>query len=214
MDQYLTHILYLVAIIGVLSVNWMFIRDKELRAWIMTSMEDSEGRASGKALSAFVCTFAIVVGWFIAMHYGESHLAPEYYFVGLLSYAGGLYGIKEIGKVMNTKYTAPFSGGNGNGNNNNGNNNSSGNNNGNGESDNTPETTTPPVQQENTSQNNPNPDLTKLDTATLIKLLTQNASAIDVATLIALLKTKHKESGSQLSFEDWVKEQNTEEPSI
>lgn len=102
--------LYLVAIIGVLYVNKIFLTDPDLRQWILQSFEDDNGRASGKALSAFACTFAIVTGWFIAMHYGDHHLAPEYYFIGLLSYAGGLYGIKELGRVMNTKYTAPYNG--------------------------------------------------------------------------------------------------------
>ena len=110
---YLKYILYLIAIIGFLWVNKIFVTDPVLRAWLMASFEetvDGKNKTSGKAFSAFAVTCALVIGWFIAIHYGAKHLAPEYYFFGMLSYAGGMYGMKEVGKVMTTKYTAPFNG--------------------------------------------------------------------------------------------------------
>lgn len=141
------YILYAISILGFLWVNKIFITDPELRKWLLQSFEDN-GKASGKSLSAFACTSAIVIGWFISIHYSEHHIAPEYYFWGLLSLVGGLYGIKEVGKVM-TKTPVNGNGSNGNG-----------------------------------------------------------QPADDTKILMESLKKKHQESGSELSFEEWMKTQN------
>lgn len=115
-QPYIKYILYLITIIGFLWINKIFIKDPELRKWLMQSFEDdATKRASGRSLSAFACTSALLMGWGIAIHYGENHTAPEYFFWGLLSLIGGLYGIKEVGKVMTTKYTGANGNGNGNG---------------------------------------------------------------------------------------------------
>lgn len=111
---YLTkYILYLILILGFLWTNRIFVQNLELRRWLMQSFEDdTTGRASGKSLSAFICTTGLLVGWFISIHYGEDHVAPEYYFWGLLGLITSLYGIKEVGKVLNTKYTTGANGNN------------------------------------------------------------------------------------------------------
>lgn len=110
---YIKYILYLISIAGFLWVNKIFITNPELRKWLMQSFEDENGRTSGKAFSGFTCTTAVVVGWFIAVHYGKDHTAPEYYFWGMIGLVTSLYGIKEVGKVMTTKYTGTNGNGNG-----------------------------------------------------------------------------------------------------
>lgn len=106
---YLKYILYLILISGFLYINKIFVTDLKLRSWIMQSMEEN-GRASGKSLSAFICTFGVMTGWFIAIHYGDKHTAPEYYFWGIVGLITSLYGIREVGKVMTTKYSANSNG--------------------------------------------------------------------------------------------------------
>lgn len=154
---YLKYILYLILIIGFLIINKIFVTNPELRKWIMQSFEEN-GRCSGKSLSAFLCTTAVMIGWFIAIHYGDRHTAPEYYFWGIIGLITSLYGIREVGKVMTTKYTS-----NGNG---------SGNGNGNGSNG-------------------------------------HSNGGSDTPILMDSLKKKWKESGSELSFEEWIKTQNT-----
>lgn len=105
LQPYFKYILYLISILGFLWVNRIFITDPALRKWLMVSFEDENGRTSSKNLSAFACTLSIIVGWFISIHYSQNHIAPEYYFWGLLSLICGLYGIKEIGRVSTAKYT-------------------------------------------------------------------------------------------------------------
>lgn len=117
LQPYLKYVIYLILGIGFLYTNRIFIADPDLRRWLMQSFEEpTTGKASGKSLSAFVCTFGLMIGWLIAIHYGENHIAPEYYFWGILGLITSLYGIREVGKVMNTKYTGNGNGnGNGNG---------------------------------------------------------------------------------------------------
>lgn len=115
-QPFLKYILYAISILGFLWVNKIFITNPELRKWLMQSFEDENGRTSGKAFSAFTCTSAVVIGYFIAVHYGENHTAPEYYFWGMIGLVTSLYGIKEVGKVMTTYSANKYSNGNGNGN--------------------------------------------------------------------------------------------------
>ena len=149
-QPYIKYILYAMSIAGFLWVNKIFITDPVLRKWLLQSFESDNGRASGKSLSAFACTSALILGWFISIHYSKDHIAPEYYFWGILSLVGGLYGIKEVGKAM----TKNGSNGNGNG---------------------------------NAHGSEPSPAPQKSDDKDL--------------------KKKWEESGSELTFEDWVKTQ-------
>lgn len=94
---------YAVFIAGILWINRVFITDTDLRKWLLKSFEEDTGKTSGRSLSAFLCTVSLVTGWFISIYYSKDHTAPEYYFWGLLSLIGGLYGIKEVGRIVKTR---------------------------------------------------------------------------------------------------------------
>lgn len=107
MEKYLNVIPYALAVIALFIVARKIYFDKELRKFFMQSASDENNQASGKSLTAFALTFCIVVGWFIAIHYSDHHVAPEWYFWGIVSLVAGLYGIKEVGKVVGIKNTNP-----------------------------------------------------------------------------------------------------------
>ena len=114
LHPYLKYILYLILILGFLWTNRIFIQDPILRRWIQSFVEEN-GQPSSKKASAIICTVGLILGWLIGIHYSENHIAPEYYFWGILGLITSLHGIKEVGKVMTTKYTGSNGNGNGNG---------------------------------------------------------------------------------------------------
>lgn len=101
---YLKYILYLIAIIGFLRVNKIFLYDPKMRAWLMVGFEDEHGRTNTKLIAAFTTIMCILLGWFISIHFSPNHTPPEWYFIGLISLISTLYAIKETGKVMTAKY--------------------------------------------------------------------------------------------------------------
>ena len=105
---YFKYVDYLFAIFGFLFVNRMFVQDPKLRAWIMTAVEESEGRVSIKLCLGAVMGMSVSVGFFVAMHFAKDHAIPDYYLYAICSLIAGIFGIREAGKVMSTKYTAPF----------------------------------------------------------------------------------------------------------
>lgn len=80
----------------------------------MVAFEDENGRTSSKNLSAFACVLAIVSGFFISIHFAKDHVAPDFYVYVIAGLITSLYAVKEVGRFMNTKYSAPFSNGNAN----------------------------------------------------------------------------------------------------
>jgi hypothetical protein len=105
---YFKYVEYLVAIVGGLIVNKIFVTDPKLRAWLMTAIEESPGRVSIKLILGALMGFAVTVGFFIAVHFSINHAAPDYYLYAICGLITSLFGIREIGKVMSTKYSAPF----------------------------------------------------------------------------------------------------------
>jgi hypothetical protein len=158
MEGYLKYILYLIAILGVILSMRRALNDEKFRRWLMGSFEEagSQHKASGKSLSAFMFCAVITLSALISIHYSENHIIPEFIFWGIISLICGLYGIKEVGRVMTKESNGSAGVG-----------------------------ITQPVQQVQPAQ----------------------LAIPDIAMLIEMLKTKHKESGSASSFEDWVKEQ-------
>jgi len=81
-----------------LYINRMFVKDPNLRKWLMASFEEKDGRASGKSLSGFVFSQLIAFATLVAIVYTPDHLLPEYYLISLLTYIASLYGIKMVTK--------------------------------------------------------------------------------------------------------------------
>ncbi len=105
---YMKYIVALIFIAGFLWVNKIVITNQELRPLFIQSFQDESGRISGKSISAFVCVASVLFAWFVAILYSKDHIAPEYFFWGVLGLITSLYGIKEVGKVMGAKFSSPF----------------------------------------------------------------------------------------------------------
>jgi hypothetical protein len=88
-----------------LYVNRLFINDPVLRKWILASFEEHEGRASGKSITSFVFAKLIAFSTVVAIVYAPNHLLPEYFLISLLTFVGGLYGIKFASKYFNSPDT-------------------------------------------------------------------------------------------------------------
>lgn len=106
----LKFLLYFTGIIGFLLVNRIFVTDPTLRKWLMQSFEGENGRASGKSISAFALVMCVVIGWFIAIHFGEKHLAPEYYYYGIIGLVISLFGVKAVTSIVGGKYSLASNG--------------------------------------------------------------------------------------------------------
>jgi hypothetical protein len=89
-----------------LYVNRMFINDPVLRKWIMASFEEHDGKASGKSITSFVFAKLIAFATIVAIIYAPNHLLPEYFLISLLTFVGGLYGIKVASKYFNSPDTS------------------------------------------------------------------------------------------------------------
>lgn len=88
-----------------LYVNRMFMKDPILRKWLMSSMEERDGRSSGKSLTGFVFVKLVAFATLCAIIYSPSHLLPEYYLISLLTFIGSLYGVKVFSKYYDAKAT-------------------------------------------------------------------------------------------------------------
>lgn len=84
-----------------LYINKVIVKDPAMRKWILSSFEESSGKASGKSITAFVFSKLIAFSTLVAIIYSPNHLLPEYFLVSLLTFVGGLYGIKLASKYFN-----------------------------------------------------------------------------------------------------------------
>ena len=90
-----------------LYINRIFINDPILRKWIMASFEENEGKASGKSITSFIFAKLIAFATVVAIIYSPNHLLPEYFLISLLTFVGGLYGIKVASKYFTPSDTNP-----------------------------------------------------------------------------------------------------------
>lgn len=86
-----------------LYVNRIFVKDPILRKWLMASFEERDGKASGKSITSFVFAKLIAFATIIAIIYAPNHLLPEYFLISLLTFVGGLYGVKVASKYYDGK---------------------------------------------------------------------------------------------------------------
>lgn len=86
-----------------LYINRMFIKDPVLRKWLMASLEERDGKASGKSITSFVFAKLIAISTITAIIYAPNHLLPEYFLISLLTFVGGLYGVKVASKYYDGK---------------------------------------------------------------------------------------------------------------
>ncbi len=84
-----------------LFINKVFIKDSKMKAWLLTSLEETPNRASGKSLTAFVFSQLIALATLAAIIYSPQHLLPEYFLISLLMFIASVYGIKLAGKYFN-----------------------------------------------------------------------------------------------------------------
>ncbi len=88
-----------------LYINRMFVKDPVLRKWVLSSFEEQNGRASGKAITSFVFSKLIAFSTMVAIVYAPNHLLPEYFLISLLTFVASLYGIKMASKYFNGSTT-------------------------------------------------------------------------------------------------------------
>lgn len=105
-QPYLKYILFLMWIIGFIWVNRIFIKDPKLRAWLLNSLEEKEGRASGKSLTAFMFAQIVALASLVSIVYAKDHLIPEYVLYSLLMFMASVYGIKLAGKFADKNQTS------------------------------------------------------------------------------------------------------------
>lgn len=84
-----------------LYINKIIIKDPILRKWILSSFEESSGKASGKSITAFVFAKLIAFSTLVAIIYAPDHLLPEYFLISMLTFIASLYGIKMASKYFN-----------------------------------------------------------------------------------------------------------------
>ena len=98
---YLKYILAFIFIVIFALVNRAFLRNPELRRFMLASLSTEnkvELGGSGKAFSGIVFSGVIAFASIMAVMYSPSHLLPDYMFISLLSFVAALYSIKLAGK--------------------------------------------------------------------------------------------------------------------
>jgi hypothetical protein len=106
LHPYWKYIIFIAYMIGFLVVNKIFVTDPILRKWLIASLEETPGKSSGKSITAFIFSKLIVISTLAAILYAPGHLLPDYFLISLLTFVGGLYGIKVA-----SKYFTPDNGG-------------------------------------------------------------------------------------------------------
>ena len=75
--------------------------DPELKAFFLDSLREN-GKPSGKSLTGLFFVQIIGFATIIAIIYAPDHLLPEYFLISILTFIGGLYGMKVASKYVNT----------------------------------------------------------------------------------------------------------------
>lgn len=99
-------IILLVYLISIWIVSRYVFKDKELKVWFLASFSEN-GKASGKSLTAFIFAKILAFATIVAVIYSPSHLLPEYYFISILTFVGGLYGIRMASKYFGANESSP-----------------------------------------------------------------------------------------------------------
>ena len=99
-QPYLKYIIILVYGGQLVFFGRVFLKDNKLRTWIMASFEETNGRASGKSLTAFLFSQILAFSAIMAILYSPNHILPEYFLVAILTFVGSLYGIKVASKYF------------------------------------------------------------------------------------------------------------------
>lgn len=68
--------------------------------WFKSSFEETPGRASGKAFSAFVLVLVWVIACLVAIWKVKGHVLPEWMGYTNAALIGGFYSIKLAGKMF------------------------------------------------------------------------------------------------------------------
>ena len=76
-------------------------KDPELKAFFLDSLREN-GKPSGKSLTGLFFVQIIGFATIIAIIYAPNHLLPEYFLISILTFVGGLYGMKVASKYVNT----------------------------------------------------------------------------------------------------------------
>jgi len=76
-------------------------KDPELKAFFLDSLREN-GKASGKSLTGLFFVQIIGFASIIAIIYSPNHLLPEYFLISILTFVGGLYGMKVASKYVST----------------------------------------------------------------------------------------------------------------
>lgn len=94
-------ILLLAYVACLIVFHFKIKNDPELKAFFLDSLREN-GKPSGKSLTGFFLIQLIGFATIIAIIYAPDHLLPEYFLISLLTFIGGLYGMKVASKYVNT----------------------------------------------------------------------------------------------------------------
>ncbi len=101
LHPYWKYIIFVAYMIGFLIVNKIFVTDPLLRKWLIQSFQETpNGGASGKSITAFIFSKLIVIATLAAILYAPNHILPDSFLISLLTFVGGLYGIKVASKYF------------------------------------------------------------------------------------------------------------------
>lgn len=91
--------------ITLLIVFHFKMKDPELKEFFLNSLKEN-GKPSGKSLTGLFFVQIIGFATIVAIIYSKDHLLPEYFLISLLTFIGGLYGMKVASKYMNNGDTS------------------------------------------------------------------------------------------------------------
>ncbi len=100
--KYIPFILIGLGFIWTLRV--IFKRDHLLQ-YILESFLGDNGKPDGKKISAFLFVATLIMGFFIATYYAEKHQPPEFYVYTIAMLVTSFYGIREVGRYIQTKFS-------------------------------------------------------------------------------------------------------------
>jgi len=98
-------VIALIYITFLLVFHFKIKNDPELKSFFLDSLREN-GKPSGKSLTGMFLIQLIGFATIVAIIYAPDHLLPEYFLISLLTFIGGLYGMKVASKYINNGDTS------------------------------------------------------------------------------------------------------------
>lgn len=93
-----------------LYLIYKIINTDHLLDFLKKSLQDENGKPSGKSISGFACINSLLAGFFVNIYYSEHHVPEEWYGFTIAGLVASFYGLKELGRFTSSKYSGVGSG--------------------------------------------------------------------------------------------------------